>query len=64
MSMKASERIALTSVGLGAAAGLALWWYVPGLPWWIYACVVVGAIAGFQKGGMEQAAHQRIIDGD
>jgi len=61
--MKASERIAFTSVGLGAAAGLALWWSVPGLPWWIYAFVVVGAIASFQQGGMEHAAHKRIIDG-
>lgn len=62
MKMKRTEKMMLGCMTAGAIAALLLAWFLPGLPWWVYAIVGLLVCGGAYKAVLDQASKETIVD--
>ena len=57
--MKKSDSIVLTTAGIGIASGIAIFYFFPDTPWYVYVGVGVGTLLAIPK-SLEDEAKQKL----
>ena len=62
--MKPTQRIAMWSLAIGAAAAAGARWFVGEGPWWAYLIFALMVAGAFYQAIINQVAKERVVDRD
>lgn len=63
--MKKSDRVVLTTAGIGVAVGVGIWMVWPDTPWYVYVGLAFGTLVGIPnalKVEAEQKIARKVLD--